>query len=150
MALTRAEKRERKAMLELRRDFQLPKRAGSSSSSNSKAGRRLPGGAVDATSDASGSGGAGSAQLSARARLTMMPNTLTKLNVNKRDTRTIDEILQDRAKLRGEVKVLDGEDAREFNDWFGGKKKREPVNSAPTSKPASPAPGASSSATSET
>jgi protein SPT2 len=49
---------------------------------------------------------------------------LTKLNVVKRDTRTIDEILQDRAKAR-EAKILDGDDAREFNDWFGGSKKKE-------------------------
>jgi hypothetical protein len=53
-----------------------------------------------------------------------MPNTLTKLNVVKRDTRTIDEILQDRAKAK-EGKVLDGDDAREFADWFGSSKEKD-------------------------
>jgi len=73
-----------------------------------------------------------------KARIAAMPNGLTKLNINKRDTRTIDEILQDRAKAR-ETKILDGEEAKEFNDWFGGKKKDVP-------KP--PLPPASASASS--
>lgn len=119
MALTRQEKRERKFQLELRRSAAASKRA--SGSSAARYGHRLPGGAIDmpstaaalATSDAGGS---------LRARLAAMPNTLTKLNVNKRDTRTIDEILQDRARAKAS-QVLDGEEAREFNDWFGSKPK---------------------------
>ena len=50
---------------------------------------------------------------------------LVKLNQNKRDTRTIDEIMADRAKMR-QGKVLDGAFAKEFNDWFGKVKKDAP------------------------
>jgi protein SPT2 len=65
-----------------------------------------------------------------------MPNTLTKLNTVKRDTRTIDEILRDRAKAR-ENKTLEGEEAREFHDWFGTKSTTGMATK--TSSPSSPA-----------
>lgn len=124
MVLTREEKRQRRMEMEMRRTYQL-KRA-LSSGGYSKAGRRLRGGAIDAPSTP-GSDAGGSTQ-SVKARLAALPNTLTKLNVNKRDTRTIDEILQDRAKAKNAT--LDGDDAREFNDWFGkGKKKPTSVPS---------------------
>jgi hypothetical protein len=58
---------------------------------------------------------------SVKAHLFALPNTLTKLNVYKWDTWTIDEILQDRAKAK--TATLDGNDAKEFNDWFGKGKK---------------------------
>lgn len=117
MALTREEKRQRRVEYEMRRGYAF-KRAATSSGYH-KAGRRLPGGAIDATS-APASDSCNSSQ-SVKARLSALPNTLTKLNVHKRDTRTIDEILQDRAKAK--TATLDGDDAKEFNDWFGKGKK---------------------------
>ena len=117
MVLTREEKRQRRMEADMRRTYQL-KRAGTG---YSKAGRRLPGGAIDVQSAPTSDSGA-SVQ-SVKARLAALPNTLTKLNVNKRDTRTIDEILQDRARAKNVT--LDGDDAREFNDWFGRAKKKE-------------------------
>ncbi|KAF8841797.1 hypothetical protein BDN67DRAFT_989545 [Paxillus ammoniavirescens] len=124
MALTREEKRRRRVEAELRRTYQLKR---NSASGYSKAGRSLPGGAIDATSAPTSESGAPTQ--SVKARLAALPNTLTKLNVNKRDTRTIDEILQDRAKAK--IATLDGEEAREFSDWFGKAKKKE--SSGPTS-----------------
>ncbi|KAG6370838.1 hypothetical protein JVT61DRAFT_11050 [Boletus reticuloceps] len=138
MALTREEKRQRRVEAEMRRTYQL-KRAG-----YSKAGRRLPGGAIDAPSAPASDSGASSQ--SVKARLAALPNTLTRLNVNKRDTRTIDEILQDRAKVK--IATLDGDDAREFNDWFGKAKKKEPVSVPSTGSSASLASGSSSGANS--
>ena len=129
MVLTREEKRQRRMEAEMRRTYQL-KRA---SAGYHKAGRRLPGGAIDAQSAPTSDSGA-SAQ-SVKARLAALPNTLTKLNVNKRDTRTIDEILQDRAKAKNVT--LDGDDAREFNDWFGKAKKKEPASLVSTQSSAS-------------
>lgn len=117
MALTREEKRRRRAEVELRKGY--TGRRPASSSGYHKAGRRLPGGAIDATSAPTSDSGNGSQ--SVKARLSALPNTLTKLNVHKRDTRTIDEILQDRAKAK--TATLDGDDAKEFNDWFGKGKK---------------------------
>lgn len=122
-ALTREEKRKRKEEAELRRSLNPSKR--SSRPSVRKADGKLPGGAIDVTSAQFFDSGSPAGAQSIKARISAIPNTLTKLNVIKRDTRTIDEILQDRAKAR-EAKVLDGDDAREFNDWFGGSKKKEP------------------------
>jgi protein SPT2 len=122
-ALTREEKRKRKEEAELRRSLNYGKR--SSHPSGRRAGGKLPGGAIDVTSTQTFDSGSPGSSQSVKARISAIPNTLTKLNVIKRDTRTIDEILQDRAKAR-EAKVLDGDDAREFNDWFGGSKKKEP------------------------
>lgn len=120
LALTREEKRERRLQLQF---SQNATRRSGSSTGTSRAGRRLPGGALNATAQRSQTGG-GSANggSSVRERLTAMPNTLTKLNTVKRDTRTIDEILRDRAKAR-ENKTLEGEEARDFHDWFGSKSK---------------------------
>lgn len=117
MALTREEKRQRRVESEMRRGY-AHKRAATSSGYH-KAGRRLPGGAIDATSAPTSDNCSGSQ--SVKARLSALPNTLTKLNIHKRDTRTIDEILQDRAKAK--TATLDGDDAKEFNDWFGKGKK---------------------------
>ncbi|KIM68496.1 hypothetical protein SCLCIDRAFT_84903, partial [Scleroderma citrinum Foug A] len=127
MALTREEKRRRKSEADMRRTYALKR--SSTSSGYSKAGRRLPGGAIDATSAPNADSGAGTQ--SVKARLAALPNTLTKLNVNKRDTRTIDEIVQDRAKAKHSI--LDGDEAREFNDWFGKSKKKEAERSTQSS-----------------
>jgi protein SPT2 len=119
-ALTREEKRERRLQLQF---SQNATRSSGSSAGTFRTGRRFPGGALNRTARHSQPGG-GSADgsRSVRARLTAMPNTLTKLNTVKRDTRTIDEILRDRAKAR-ENKTLEGEEARDFHDWFGTKSK---------------------------
>ncbi|KDQ24807.1 hypothetical protein PLEOSDRAFT_1090466, partial [Pleurotus ostreatus PC15] len=115
--LTREEKRQRKQDAEWKRQF-APQRRTPAAGGYGKTGRRLPGGAVDVTASVSSSDALQqSPGKTVRERLTAMPNTLTRLNVNKRDTRTIDEILQDRAKAK-EAKVLDGESAKGFNDWF--------------------------------
>ena len=119
-ALTREEKRERRLQLQF---SQNATRSSGSSAGASRAGRRFPGGALNGTARHSQTGGgSASGSRSVRARLTAMPNTLTKLNTVKRDTRTIDEILRDRAKAR-ENKTLEGEEARDFHDWFGSKSK---------------------------
>lgn len=136
-ALTREEKRQRRTEAEMRKSYAL-KRAAASSGYH-KAGRRLPGGAIDATS-APNSDSANSSQ-SVKARLAAIPNTLTKLNVNKRDTRTIDEILQDRAK----AKIATGDEAKEFNDWFGKGKKDTGKTSTTRASTAAPSRASSGS-----
>jgi protein SPT2 len=133
LALTREEKRERRLQLQF---SQNAARRSGSSAGTSRTGRRLPGGALNATAQHSQTGGgSASGGRSVRERLTAMPNTLTKLNTVKRDTRTIDEILRDRAKAR-ENKTLEGEEAREFHDWFGTKTKGATMTN--TSRPPSP------------
>ena len=74
------------------------------------------------TSSTSASQSSSGEHRSVRDRLAALPNTLVKLNQNKRDTRTIDEILQDRQKAK-EAKTLEGDQALGFDDWFGTKKK---------------------------
>ncbi|KAJ3712181.1 hypothetical protein C8R42DRAFT_687241 [Lentinula raphanica] len=117
--LTREELRERKLQAELRRQFTSAKRS-TITGGYQKHGRHLPGGAVDVTTTKPPTPTSSSG--SVKARLAAIPNTLTKLNTVKRDTRTIDEILQDRAKAK-EHKTLDGQEALAFDDWFGTKKK---------------------------
>ncbi|KAH7884489.1 hypothetical protein F5I97DRAFT_1889869 [Phlebopus sp. FC_14] len=142
MALTREEKRQRKLDAEMRRTYSVKRSSGSSG--YSKAGRRLPGGAIDTTTGLASDSGSGTQ--SVKARLAALPNTLTKLNVKKRDTRTIDEILQDRAKARENV-VLDGDEAREFHDWFGKSKKKDlslTSTQSSTTLPSAPSSGGNS------
>lgn len=117
LGLTREEKRVRRLQLQFSQN--AARRAGSSVGTT-RVGRRLPGGAVNVTAASQTADGSAGGAHSVRARLTAMPNTLTRLNTVKRDTRTIDEIVRDRAKAR-ENKTLEGEDAREFHDWFGTK-----------------------------
>ena len=113
--LTREEKRERRKMAGLSSGAGRTKRNGAPQRSK----KSLPGGGLDA--GGAGQNSSGSPSQSVKARLAAMPNTLQKLNVNKRDTRTIDEIIRDREKSK-EGRVLNGEQAKEFNDWFGKKK----------------------------
>lgn len=116
--LTREEKRERRRLADLK--FGVgPARKGTAAFQRSK--RNLPGGGIDSGDSNPGQNSAGSSAQSVKARLAAMPNTLQKLNVNKRDTRTIDEIVRDRERNK-EGRVLNGEQAKEFNDWFGKKK----------------------------
>lgn len=141
-SLTREEKRERKLNAELRRTASSSsRRAGgglhrTTSLPNGRMVRRLPGGAVDYTTvspladpDAAPALPSGDlAGKSARERLAAMPSTLMKLNTVKRDVRTIDEILIDRAKAK-QATVLAGDDAKDFSDWFGKSKKKEKATS---------------------
>ena len=135
--LTREEKRERKLAAELRKNSSSSRRTNggshrTASLPNGHTVRRLPGGAVDYTTvsrladpDASPPLPSGDlAGKSARERLAAMPSTLLKLNTIKRDVRTIDEILTDRAKAK-HATVLAGDEAKEFSDWFGKNKKKE-------------------------
>jgi len=138
LALTREEKRERRLQLQF---SQTSTRRAGLSAGTSRTGRRLPGGALNITSASQVAGASANDSKSVRARLAAMPNTLTKLNTVKRDTRTIDEIVRDRAKAR-ENKTLEGDEAREFHDWFGAKSK-----SAPATKASSPSPVASGTST---
>lgn len=113
--LTRQEKREARLKRELgasasRRNASLHHRPG----------RRLPGGAVDVTAPNGADSAAGG---SIKERLARQANGLTKLYTVKRDTRTIDEIVRDRQKAK--EKVLDGDEAKNFDDWFGEKKKEK-------------------------
>lgn len=119
--LTREEKRERKQQQEMRKLFNPAKRS-AGIGGYSKAGNRLKGGALDVITTSQIPDASASSK-SVKERIAAMPNTLTKLNTVKRDTRTIDEILQDRAKLK--EKVLDGDEAREFDDSFGSSKKKD-------------------------
>lgn len=119
--LTREEKRERRKMADLSFGAGRNKRMTFGTGGSQRSIRVLPGGAVDSSDGGLGQNSAGSSAQSIKARLAAMPNTLQKLNVNKRDTRTIDEIVRDREKGK-EGRVLNGEQAKEFNDWFGKKK----------------------------
>lgn len=114
--LTREEKRQMRLKRELNYGTSAAKRG--ITGGYRKSGRRLPGGAVD-TDAVAGSSTAGGYR-SVRDRLAHEPPGLIKLNVNKRDTRTIDEILQDRAKAK--AKILSGEEAKQFDNWFGKSK----------------------------
>jgi protein SPT2 len=120
--LTREEKKKRKQAIELQKLMGGPKKS-VSSNRYIKVGNKLRGGAVDMMTPDGGSAtsGSGDKSKSVRQRLASMPNTLTKLNAVKRDTRTIDEIIQDRQRAK-EGKTLDGDEAKEFDDWFTSKK----------------------------
>ena len=153
-ALTREEKRERKLLSGLTAKRRTNTSTSTSTSkpakrradlSRNKPGRRLPGGAIDITVSP-GTTLATDPDVvyrSVKERIAAQPNVLTKLNVVKRDTRTIDEILTDRAKAR-EAKVLSGDDAREFSDWFGKSKKKDQAKRASSTAASTPTPEASS------
>ncbi|KAH9966973.1 hypothetical protein BGW80DRAFT_1475410 [Lactifluus volemus] len=149
LALTREEKRERRLQLQFSQNG--TRRPGVSFSGTSRVGRRLPGGggAIKPPTTTAGSKSASGGGHSVRARLTAMPNTLTKLNTVKRDTRTIDEILRDRAKAR-ENKTLEGEEAREFHNWFGTKPKGGATTMAKATTSSPPSSAAASGASTPT
>ena len=119
--LTREEKRERRRIADLKFGAGRTKRVTVGTGPFQKSRRLLPGGGVDMGSTDSSQNSGGSSGQSVKARLAAMPNTLQKLNVNKRDTRTIDEIIRDRERIK-DGRVLNGEQAKDFNDWFGKKK----------------------------
>ncbi len=115
--LTREELRERKQQAEYKRLYNSTKKP-STAHAYFKSGRRLPGGAVDIpTTQQAPEALTGK---SVRDRIIAMPNSLTKLNMVKRDTRTIDEIHTELRKEK-EGKVLGGDDAKKFDNWFSTK-----------------------------
>ncbi|KAF5327852.1 hypothetical protein D9619_004778 [Psilocybe cf. subviscida] len=148
-ALTREEIRQRKLQQEQRKIYQMSKRSSTSTArAYSKAGLRLPGGAVNIVTNKGGHA-AGEQQSPAtgrgtKERLAALPNTLVKLNTQKRDKRTEDEI---QMQVRAKRQVLEGADAAAFDDWFGDKKKEKPKSplrpavpaSSPPSRPITPA-----------
>ena len=119
--LTREEKRERRRIADLKFGVGRTKKVTVGNGPFQRSKKVLPGGGVDMGGSDPGQNSAGPSAQSVKARLAAMPNTLQRLNVNKRDTRTIDEIIRDREKNK-EGRVLNGEQAKEFNDWFGKKK----------------------------
>jgi protein SPT2 len=139
-ALTREEKRERKAQAELKRLSRTTVITHTSKSNtkrrshgnNSQIVRRLPGGALDLTHSPGSESLLPPSQLeglSVRARIAAMPNTLTRLNVVKRDMRTIDEIVRD-MEMAKQNKVLGIEESGHFDHLFGSKKRESASNSA--------------------
>jgi protein SPT2 len=119
--LTREEKRERRRIADLKFGAGRTKRVTVGNGASQRSRKVLPGGGVNSRDGDLGRDSGGSSSQSVKARLAAMPNTLQKLNVNKRDTRTIDEIIRDREKNK-EGRVLNGDQAKDFNDWFGKKK----------------------------
>lgn len=131
-ALTREEKRQMRLQRELNYGAGAARRA---VGGYKKSGRRLAGGAVDVDATPGSSAAGSGTYRSVKERLAHEPPGLIRLNVNKRDTRTIDEILQDRAKAKA-AKTLAGEEAKAFDDWFG-KSKSKTNSTAPPSPPSS-------------
>lgn len=72
-----------------------------------------------------------------KERIASVPLTLTKLNINKRDLRTIDEIIRERERVRESNKVIVGAEAKGFSDWFskGKKNDNKEKESSPFSAP---------------
>jgi protein SPT2 len=153
--LTREELREQKRQAEMRRayaDTPATKRSSASSASKRKYPKgHMPGGAVPIVTTTVGlpadldsiSGN------SVKEKITNVPLTLTKLNIVKRDVRTIDEIIRDRARERQGGQVISGHEAKQFSDWFTNskaKKKDSTSSSQPPSRKQTP-PSASSSQT---
>lgn len=142
-ALTREELRARKVALEERKIFSpTPKRASHHSHSR-KPGKRLPGGALDTTVPVAAP--PPTAGQTTRERIAAIPPTLMKLNVVKRDLRTIDEI---QTQLKN-AKSLEGDEARGFNDFFIDRKKDmkhgRTATSTGTASPAASQPSTTSS-----
>ncbi|TFK98604.1 hypothetical protein BDV98DRAFT_552383 [Pterulicium gracile] len=128
--LTREEKRQQKLDRELNRSYGSAKRT-SRAGGYGKAGRRLPGGAVDIVTSASDRSGPDLSSMSVKERIASAPMGLQRLNVVKRDTRTIDEYHRDMKAKKAQV--IQGDEARNFNDWFSSKKKdAPPIKPSPT------------------
>jgi protein SPT2 len=152
LALTREELRQRKREAELRKQFARGTTKKHSSTGYRKNGQ-LPGGAVNIVVNANGESVtpvSASADLAAgkslKERLTQGPNTLVLLQTKARDRRTVDEAQQDiRIKLgKATSKVLSGEEARTFDDWFGSSKHKASPAPRSCSPTPTPTPSASS------
>lgn len=129
--LTREEKRMRRLNNDLNRSFTSKRKDVPYSSVNSPrrpgAGRSLGHDVIEAQKGNQSSGSAAddaSSRQSLRKQLASMPQQLIKLNTVKRDTRTIDEIMNDLQRAKDQ-RVIAGEDARGFKDWFASKEKEK-------------------------
>ncbi len=153
-ALTREELRQKKREAELRRQLARGTSRRTTTGGYRKDGQSLPGGAVNIVVNANGESVTPVSAVSSdptgikslKERLTQGPNTLVLLQTKVRDRRTVDEAQQDiRIKLgKATNKVLSGEDARSFDDWFGNSKEKEKIppkgSPAPRSASSTPAP----------
>ena len=131
LGLTREELRKKKQEAELRRLYKTSKKSTHSSRRTGKNGLYLPGGALNVVKPEEEVEDPNASQGSVRDRLLNKPIILTKLNIVKKDQRTIFEQLED---ARAAKKVLDGHEALQFDSWFSTSKKKE------TDKKKSPAP----------
>ncbi|CAL1716370.1 unnamed protein product [Somion occarium] len=125
-ALTREEKRRKRLENEMRFGLKTSRRS-THTSGYQRMGKRLPGGAVDVVATANNSDSANATQYrSVKERLAAQMPTLTPLNQEKRDTRTIDEFTRD-LKAKKEGRVLEGDAAKEFlaHGFFSTKTKPE-------------------------
>ncbi|CAA7266817.1 unnamed protein product [Cyclocybe aegerita] len=133
IVLTREEIRERKLQAEMRRQFQGSKRS-SHTGHYTRVGKTLPGGAVnivlnpDTASPTPPPPEPPANGKPIKERLLQGPNALLRLGTEKRDQRSVDEALTDiRIKMgKATPKVLSGEQARNFQDWFSTSKKASP------------------------
>lgn len=129
--LTREEKRMRRLNNDLNRSFTSKRKDVPYSSVNSPrrpgAGRSSGHDVIEAQKGGQTSGSAADDALSRqslRKQLASMPQQLIKLNTVKRDTRTIDEIMNDLQRAKDQ-RVIAGDDARGFKDWFASKEKEK-------------------------
>lgn len=161
--LTREELRQKKREAELRRQLARATTKKSTTGRYRKEGHSLPGGAVNIVVNANGESVTPVSAVSSdptgakslKERLTQGPNTLVLLQTKVRDRRTVDEAQQDiRLKLgKAPNKVLSGEEARTFDDWFGNSKDKDrektPAKGSPSPCSASSTPAPSTSSISE-
>ena len=120
-ALTREEIRERKLQAELRKTLITAKRS-TATGRYSKHGKRLAGGVLDIKS--SGATVELSAGQSVKERLTSLPMTLKVLGGKNKDRRSELEMFYDSKKKRS-GHVLEGDEARNFNEYFAPTKKEK-------------------------
>lgn len=120
-ALTREEIRERKLQAELRKTYITAKRS-MATGGYSKHGKKLAGGVLDIKS--SGATAELQAGQSVKERLTSLPMTLKVLGGKNKDRRSELEMFYDSKKKRS-GHVLEGDEARNFNEYFAPTKKEK-------------------------
>ena len=120
-ALTREEIRERKLQAELRKTYATAKRS-TATGGYSKHSKTLAGGVLDVkTSSATVDLAAGQ---SVKERLASLPMTLKVLGGKNKDRRSELEMFYDSKKKRS-GQVLEGDEARNFNGYFGPTKREK-------------------------
>lgn len=121
LALTREELRERKHQAGLQKSFKTGKRS-TATGGYSRHGNKFAGGVLDVKS--SGASADLSAGQSVKKRLTSIPITLKVLGGKKKDRRSELEMFYDSKKKRS-GQVLEGDEARNFDDYFSLSKKEK-------------------------
>lgn len=150
-ALTREEKRQRRLNSDLNKSFTSSRRGGGSSSTsfprkpvssrpfNSNGASVITVADVRRHHQSNTIGDAAKSGLQTmRQQLAAVPATLMRVGVEKRDKRSIDEIVNDIQKKKR--RVLEGDEARKNGDWFGEKKKHENMKKPTQSSSLSPSP----------